>query len=71
MGRRPSAVATLVERQRRFLRLVRLPEGHRSAHVREQLTSELEQIPPSMRLSLTCTAVRASGRSGPPGGQDT
>ena len=53
MGRRPSAVATLVERQTRYLRLVRLPEGYRSEHVREQLTSELEQIPAWMRLSLT------------------
>ncbi|MCL3862987.1 IS30 family transposase [Actinotalea sp. K2] len=53
MGRRPSAVATLVERQTRFLRLVRLPEGYRSGHVREQLTFELEQIPAWLRLSLT------------------
>lgn len=53
MGRRPSAVATLVERQTRYLRLVRLPDGYRSEHVREQLTSELAQIPAWMRLSLT------------------
>ena len=53
MGRRPSAVATLVERQTRYLRLVRLPDGYRSEHVREQLTSELKQIPAWMRLSLT------------------
>lgn len=53
MGRRPSAVATLVERQTRYLRLVRLPDGYRSEHVREQLTCELKQIPAWMRLSLT------------------
>lgn len=53
MGRRPSAVATLVERQTRYLRLVRLPDGLKSEQVRARLAAELEQIPRWMRLSLT------------------
>ncbi|MFC4616412.1 IS30 family transposase [Cellulomonas algicola] len=53
MGRRPSAVATLVERQTRYLRLVRLPDGLKADAVRARLAAELEQIPRWMRLSLT------------------
>ncbi|TQL01794.1 IS30 family transposase [Cellulomonas sp. SLBN-39] len=53
MGRRPSAVATLVERQTRYLRLVRLPDGFKADEVRDRLAAELEQIPRWIRLSLT------------------
>lgn len=53
MGRRPSAVATLVERQTRFVRLVRLPDGYKADQVRARLVDDLTQIPPALRLSLT------------------
>lgn len=53
MGRRPSAVATLVERQTRYLRSVRPPDGLKADAVRARLVAELEQIPRWMRLSLT------------------
>jgi IS30 family transposase len=53
MGRRPSAVATLVERQTRFVRLVRLPDGYEADHVPARLVDDLTQIPPALRLSST------------------
>lgn len=53
MGRRPSAVATLVERTTRLTRLVALPEGIKSGPVRLALTHDLEQIDPALRRTLT------------------
>lgn len=53
MGRRPSAVATLVERQTRFVRLVRLPDGYKADEVRARLVDDLAQVPAQLRLSLT------------------
>ncbi|MFS0699562.1 IS30 family transposase [Cellulomonas sp. 179-A 4D5 NHS] len=52
-GRRPRAVVTLVERQTRFVRLVRLPAGYKADQVRVRVAAELAQVPAWMRLSLT------------------
>jgi IS30 family transposase len=38
MGRRPSAVATLVERSTRYVRVVQLPDGYRADAVRAAIT---------------------------------
>lgn len=53
MGRRPSAVATLVERQTRFVRIVPLPHGYKAAAVRQALADDLQFLPPALRQSLT------------------
>ena len=53
MGRRPSAVATLVERSSRFLVLVALPDGLTSDQVRPHVSTALRSIPPALRRSLT------------------
>ncbi|WP_331712566.1 IS30 family transposase [Auraticoccus monumenti] len=53
MGRRPSAVATLVERSTRYVRVVALPDGYKADAVRRALTADLAQLPPSLRRSLT------------------
>lgn len=52
MGRRPSAVATLVERSTRMLRLVRLP-GIKGPDVRAALTQNMRSLPPGVPKSLT------------------
>ena len=53
MGRRPSAVATLVERRTRYLRLVALPKGTKAVPVRRALVEDLIQVPFWQRRSLT------------------
>jgi IS30 family transposase len=53
MGRRPSAVATLVERRTRYLRLVALPDGIKAGPVRRALADDLWQVPFWQRRSLT------------------
>ena len=53
MGRRPSAVATLVERHSRYLRLVALPAGIKAPAVRAALVEDLNQVPFWLRRSLT------------------
>lgn len=53
MGRRPSAVATLVERSTRFVRVVPLPDGIKADAVRRAITADLLQLPPGLRRSLT------------------
>lgn len=52
MGRRPSAVATLVERTSRLLRLVALPAGIKAAPVRVALVADLGAVPPQLRKTL-------------------
>lgn len=52
MGTRPSAIATLVDRCSRMLRIVKL-DGIKALPVREALTQDLLSIPASERLSLT------------------
>ena len=48
MGRRPSAVATLVERRSRYVRLVALPHGIKAIPVRIALVDDLNQIEAGM-----------------------
>ena len=50
---RASAIATLVERQTRFVVLVALPEGKLSEHVAAQLTAAMRSVPARLRASLT------------------
>ncbi|MFI9825899.1 IS30 family transposase [Streptomyces sp. NPDC052013] len=51
--RSQSAVATLVDRRTRDLRLVPLPGGHSASHVRDALIAVLSQLPEPARRSLT------------------
>jgi IS30 family transposase len=48
-----SAVATLVERRSRLLRLVHLPDGHRSEQLVTAMTAALASVDPGKRLTLT------------------
>lgn len=48
-----SAIATLVDRHSRYLLLVRLPDGHDAAAVRDALTVALRQLPANARHTLT------------------
>jgi IS30 family transposase len=52
-GKGMSAVATLVERQSRFLMLVGLPDGHTAEVVADALTAKITQLPEQLRRSLT------------------
>ncbi|MBP2380523.1 IS30 family transposase [Brachybacterium sacelli] len=52
MGRRPSAVATLVERSTRAVRLVKL-QGIKGTEVRDALIRNLRELPPWLLQSLT------------------
>ena len=53
LGRKPTGVATLVERQTRYLQLVALPDGHGAAAVRDALARSIGQLPEQLRRSLT------------------
>ncbi|NEA25114.1 IS30 family transposase [Actinomadura bangladeshensis] len=53
MGTRPSAIATLVERTSRLVRLVAVPDGIKAHQVRPHLTHAALQIPPHLRRTLT------------------
>lgn len=53
MGKRPSAIATLVERQTRFVRIVPLPDGYKAGAVRRAVAEDLRFLPPALRQSLT------------------
>jgi IS30 family transposase len=53
MGRRPSAVASLVERTSRLVRLVALPEGIKAVPVRQAVVASLAEIDPELRRTLT------------------
>jgi transposase, IS30 family len=48
-----SAIATLVERQTRFLMLVRLPQGRGAESVRLALTETIQRLPEALRRTLT------------------
>ena len=48
-----SAVATLVDRQSRYLRLVHLPDGHNADQLVAALTLAMSSTPASKRLTLT------------------
>lgn len=53
MGRRPSAVITLVERTSRLVMLVALPDGIKAPAVRAALVAAFSRLPGSMVKSLT------------------
>jgi IS30 family transposase len=53
LGRRPSAVATLVERASRYLTLVALPDGCKAEQVRPALAAAVARLPEQLRRSLT------------------
>jgi IS30 family transposase len=53
LGRRPSAVATLVERTSRYLTLVALPDGYKAEQVRPALAAAVARLPEQLRRSLT------------------
>jgi IS30 family transposase len=53
MGKRPSAIATLVERQTRYVRIVPLPDGYKADAVRSAVAEDLRFLPPALRQSLT------------------
>jgi IS30 family transposase len=52
-GKKMSAVATLVERQSRFVMLVALPDGHRADVVADALTERITKLPEQLLRSLT------------------
>jgi IS30 family transposase len=52
-GKNMTAVATLVERQSRYLMLVALPDGHRAELVADALTEQIVRLPDELRRSLT------------------
>jgi IS30 family transposase len=53
LGRRPSAVATLVERASRYLTLVALTDGYKAEQVRPALAAAVARLPEQLRRSLT------------------
>jgi IS30 family transposase len=53
MGNRDSAIATLVERQTRYCRLVALPQGTNAEPVCEALRQNITTLPQQLRRSLT------------------
>jgi IS30 family transposase len=53
VGKRPSAVATLVERASRYLTLVALPDGYKAEQVRPALAAAVARLPEQLRRSLT------------------
>jgi IS30 family transposase len=53
MGRRPTAVVTLVERSTRYLRVVPLPDGIKADAVRAAIAHDMRRLPAPMRRSLT------------------
>jgi IS30 family transposase len=53
LGKRPSAVATLVERASRSLTLVALPDGSKAEQVRPALAAAVARLPEQLRRSLT------------------
>lgn len=53
IGTRDSQIATLVERQTRFLMLVRLPDGKTTEAVVDALTHHIQTLPAQLRRSLT------------------
>jgi IS30 family transposase len=52
-GKGMTAVATLVERQSRYLMLVALPDGHRAELVADALAERIVGLPDELRRSLT------------------
>jgi IS30 family transposase len=53
MGKRMHAMATLVERNTRYLMLIALPDGHRADQVADALATQILTLPRQLRRSLT------------------
>jgi IS30 family transposase len=53
MGTKTSAIATLVERQTRYVQLVALPDGFKAEPVRRALSASIQTLPQQLRRSLT------------------
>ena len=53
MGTKTSAIATLVERQTRYVQLVALPNGFKAEPVRQALVASIQTLPEQLCRSLT------------------
>ncbi|SRR6266851_3198130 len=53
LGKRPTAIATLVERSTRYCQLVALPDGQSAETVRDALGRSIGSLPSQLRRSLT------------------
>jgi IS30 family transposase len=53
MGTKTSAIATLVERQTRYVQLVALPDGFKAEPVRQALSESIQTLPEQLWRSLT------------------
>ena len=53
LGKRPTGIATLVERTSRYTQLVALPGGHKAEPVRAALARSIASLPSQVRRSLT------------------
>ncbi len=53
LGRKPSGIATLVERQTRYVQLIALPSGQSAEAVRDALAESIGSLPEQLRRSLT------------------
>jgi IS30 family transposase len=53
LGRRPTGIATLVERATRYCQLVALPDGQSAEAVRDALAQSIGSLPEQLRRSLT------------------
>ena len=53
LGKLPTGIATLVERQTRYCQLVALPDGHGAEAVRDALIRSIGSLPEQLRRSLT------------------
>jgi IS30 family transposase len=53
LGKRPTGIATLVERTSRYTQLVALPGGHKAEPVRAALARGIASLPSQLRRSLT------------------
>jgi IS30 family transposase len=53
LGKRPTGIATLVERSTRYCQLVALPDGHSAQAVRDALIESIGSLPEQLRRSLT------------------
>ncbi len=53
LGKRPSGIATLVERTSRYVQLVALPDGLHAEPVRQALVASITSLPSQLRHTLT------------------
>ncbi|MEU1600090.1 IS30 family transposase [Streptomyces sp. NPDC005708] len=57
-ARSQSAVATLVDRRTRYLRLIPLPEGHSASHLRDALIASLSELAAATSSETSCGMVK-------------